>query len=139
VRNPRAFLARRGIELADDVELRIYERKGRVSGEEVAEPLHTKELVEYARALDVPLGLQSWWQGSHQGCPFGTVPFTTTKKVTVCELWGLAAEGREWVQDVPGTAFGHWVYTNVHGVCLASHEVEVEVTECLPRLTLTTP
>ena len=95
--------------------------------------------VVYARALDVPLGLQSWWQGSHQGCPFGTVPFTTTKKVTVCELWGLAAEGREWVQDVPGTAFGHWVYTNVHGVCLASHEVEVEVTECLPRLTLTTP
>jgi hypothetical protein len=134
VRDPRAFLARNGIELADDVELRIYQRKGRDRGEEVAEPMLGKELLLYT----VSSGLDEWWEATHQGCPFGTVPYTTKKKVTVCDLWAMAATGREWVQDVPGTAFGHWVLTGVHSFCLVSHEKEVEVTECLPRLTLTT-
>jgi hypothetical protein len=145
VRNPRALLARHGIELPNDVELRIYQLKGssgdkpRRSGPEVAEPLLDGDLTLYGQIRDVPPGLDAWWRSTHQGCPLGTVPYTTKKKVTVCDMWGVAAGPREWVQDVPDTPFGHWTYPNSQEICLLSHEEEVEVTECLPRLTITLP
>jgi len=143
LRNPRVLLARHGIELPNDVELRIYELKGgsgdrsRHGGPEVAEPLLERDLAQYAEIREVPPGLDAWWRSTHQGCPLGTVPYTTKKKVTVCDLWGVAAGPREWFQDVPGTPFGHWEYPNSQEVCLLSHEELVEVTECLPRFTIT--
>jgi hypothetical protein len=142
LRNPRALLARHGIELPTDVELRLYERSGGSShrprhGEpEVAEPLLDKSIEQYLEVRQIPPALDAWWRNTHQGCPFGTVPYTTKKKVTVCDLWGVAAGPREWTQDVPGTPFGHWEFPNAQSVCLLSHEQEVEVTECLPRLTV---
>lgn len=142
-RNPRALLARHGIELPDDVELRVYERNGvsggrpRPDGPEVAEPLLDRNLAQYSAVRQAPPGLDAWWRSTHQGCPLGTVPYTTKKKVTVCDLWGVAAGPREWVQDVPGTPFGHWEFPNAQSVCLLSHTEEVEVTECLPRFTIT--
>jgi len=143
VRNPRALLARHGIELPNDVEIRVYERKGGSGdgpshgGLEVAEPLLDRDIAQYGELRPIPPGLDAWWRSTHQGCPYGTVPYTTKKKVWVCDLWGVVAGPREWVQDVPGTPYGHWEYPNAQSVCLLSHEEEVEVTECLPRFTLT--
>jgi hypothetical protein len=137
VRDPSAFLARQGIDLADDVELRVYQRKAKKSGKGAAEPMLTKELIDFTKGLAVATGIDERWRATHDGCPFPTIPYTTRKKVTVCDLWALAASGREWVQDVPGTAFGHWVLTGIHSYCLLSHDEWLEVTECLPPWTVT--
>ena len=67
----------------------------------------------------------------------GTYPYKTTKKKTVCLVWGIAATGLEWVSLAEGTSYGYWRYTEVHRVCLASLEVDVEVIECLPLSVLT--
>ena len=134
VRDPRAVLARNGINLSSEVELQLYEHKGgsagtpRHAGHDVADPLLDVNVTLQA----VPAGLDASWRSTHHGCPFPTVPYTTKKKVTVCDVWSVWAGPREWVLDGPGSPFGHWSYPNAQSVCVLSHEEEVDVTECLP-------
>jgi hypothetical protein len=142
---PKEVLARHGIALADDVELRLYERTSAHRGgahpthDDANEPMVETKLVRAEGIAQVPLGLDAWWRATHMGCPFGTWPHKTKKKVTECHLWGVAASGKEWVPDIEGSPYGHWEYTNVHTVCILSSEVEVEVIECLPRFIVSAP
>lgn len=142
LRDPRAFLAKNGIELAANVELRLYELRDLPEGSgkhglpEVAEPMLGDVLDKYVSQLHVSPGLESYWEDTHEGCPFGTYPYKMKKKVMVCDVWGVFAGSREWVQDVANSSLGHWDFPNAQSVCLLSHEMEVEVTECLPRYSL---
>lgn len=131
-RDPRALLKRHGIKLSDDFELRIYQRKGKnVDG---AEPI-LRDLSAHAGTPNVATAFNTWWAEAHGGCPFPTVPYTTKKEIEVCDVWGVYAGPKEWVQDVPGTAFGHWTYPQAASVCLLSHKETVTVTECMYYLT----
>ena len=51
------------------------------------------------------------------------------KKVSECLIYGVWVSGKDWVQDVG--PYGHWQYNTI-SFCILSHDVEVEVTECLP-------
>jgi hypothetical protein len=139
LRDPKAVLARNGIQLGDDADVHLYVQTpvGRSDG--ANRPQGGEREAHFGQVLDlegIPLGLQSWWASTHEGCPFGTYPYKTKKKKTVCDVWGLAVSGKEWVPVAEGSPYGHWEYTNVQSVCMLSHEVEVEVTECLPRFTV---
>ena len=140
LRDPKAFLAKRGVRLADGVELHLYEATARRGGG-VARPQAGTVEAHFGRLgtiEGIPPGLESWWASTHEGCPFGTYPYKTKKKKSVCDVWGLAVSGQEWVPVAEGSPYGHWEYSNVQSVCLLSHDIEVQVTECLPRFTIVT-
>ena len=133
--DPRALLARHGFTIPDAYELRLYEyvkTKSDIARDDVADRLIDVNLM----LQKVPEAFDASWRASHGGCPFPTVPYKTKRKVRVCDVWSIFAGPKEWVQDVPGTPFGHFTYPNAVEVCVRWHEVEVEVTECLPRLVL---
>ncbi|HYS53480.1 MAG TPA: hypothetical protein VER58_06940 [Thermoanaerobaculia bacterium] len=140
MKDPRALLARHGIKLPDDVELRIYQRKGgskkKHDAPNMADAMLTRDFDKIVQLGEISPALDAWWRSTHGGCPFPTWPYTTTKKVFVCDVWGVYAGPIEWVQDVPGTSFGHWTYPNAQTVCLRGHEVLQTVTECLPNITI---
>ncbi len=144
LRDPKAFLAKRGVPLADGVELHLYEAAagaGARRGGGIARPQDGTVEAHFGRLRaieDIPPGLESWWESTHEGCPFWTYPYKTKKKKSVCDVWGLAVSGLEWVPVAEGSPYGHWEYGNVQSVCLLSHDIEVEVTECLPRFTVLT-
>jgi hypothetical protein len=137
VRDPRGLLIHHGIELGADVDLRLYERKHAGDGvKHTAEPVFERNLPQFGDLRQIPPGLDTWWRSTHGGCPYGTVPYTTTTKASHCDIWGVALGPPNWVQDVPGTEFGHWDHPNSQSVCLLSHEEDVEMTECLPSYTI---
>jgi hypothetical protein len=82
---------------------------------------------------------EEWWRATHMGCPFGTTPYKTEKKVTICDMWGLAASGKQWIPESEGSKYRHWEYQDVQSLCLLSHEVTTDVVECLPYVILTEP
>src|SRR5215217_6705778 len=138
IQDPKGFLAKNGIEIDESVELRLYEhvptpRRDTESNEQIFET----QFRRFAMTEELPPGIVEIWPGSHMGCPFPTYPYKTTKKETVCDVWVIAASGREWIPDSEGSPYGHFEYTNFHEVCIVSHEVEVEVIECLSRIILT--
>jgi hypothetical protein len=143
IRDPKALLAKRGVPLADGVELHLYEGSaglGRKRGGGVARPNDGTVEAHFGRLgtiEGIPPGLESWWESTHEGCPLFTYPYKTKKKKSVCDLWGLAVSGHEWVPVAEGSPYGHWEYGNVQSVCLLSHDIDVEVTECLPRFIVT--
>jgi len=140
MRDPRALLEKNGIKLADDVEVRIYQRetgsKKKHDAPDMTDAMLARDFNGPVANRIITQAFDAWWRANHGGCPFPTSPYTTTKRVLVCDVWGIAAGSKEWVQDVPGTAFGHWQYTDVHSVCFLSHWEEKTVTECLPTITL---
>ena len=131
--DPRGLLASHGIELPADQELRLYERSdlpGKAGND--ADPVPVLEIDRPRELAHVTPAMAAAWAARHRGCPFGTVPYKTTRKETVCDIWGVWSGPKEWVQDIPGTAWGHWEYPQARQVCVLSHTVDVEVTECLP-------
>lgn len=92
IQDPRALLSQHGIELPDEGELRIYERatvrtsKSPRDGGGVSEPLFDRALRQYEDLRPLPHGVDQAWRDSHGGCPYGTVPYKTKKKVTRCIL-----------------------------------------------------
>jgi hypothetical protein len=145
VKNPRAVLLRYGVMLPDDIQLRVYQRKpvaGRGpkhDGSGVAEPIVDKNIIQYTEARQASLGLDFWWRSTHQGCPLGTQPHTTRQKHSVCDMWVVFAGPAVWVQDVPGTPFGHFEYPAAQTVCAISHDEWMDVTECLPVFNISIP
>jgi hypothetical protein len=137
--DPRSLLARRGIELADDCELHLFEHAPARSGKPMRKdhqpskpiPANAIGREDVEPPAQLPPGFQTqvneWWGPTHGGCPFPLSPYKTKKEVTVCLVWALWVSGKEWVGD-GGT--GHFEYTNVSQVCVLSQQQEVEVTEC---------
>jgi hypothetical protein len=134
-RDPAAFLSKLDLALPDDVDLQLYDlvipEGGLVAhGEDVARPLGGGAGLPSPRP--VPPGLERWWEATHMGCPFGTYPSKTTRDETVCLRWGVVLSGKEWIPDSPGSASGHFGYTQSYSVCLLSLTRSVEVIVCLP-------
>lgn len=151
--DPRHLLSEHGIVLAAEGEFHIYERvpvrsglwqrwaswwRAVVRNEKspsyrnlVSAPLFDRVQQQYETLQPAPEGWDRLWRDTHGGCPYPTIPYKTKKKVSVCDAYGVWVSGKDWVQDVSGTPFGHWQYNTV-SFCLFAHEEEVEVTECLP-------
>jgi hypothetical protein len=140
VRDPRAYLDQHGIHLAENEEIILYERarpprKGRRGVPDPASPVLSQSTAQATRGQALPVWYEEFWKATHGGCPPGTAPYTTTRFVRICDVWAMHCIGKDWVQDVEGTALGHWECTAMFPVCIVSHYEGVVVTECLPMIT----
>lgn len=131
-RAPKEFLARRGVGLPEGVDISIYEWPGGPKGDPEA-PGHFIDLGVAEREIQqVDPGLDTWWRESHQGCPYRTYPYTAQTISEGCVAWAVTFTGKEWVQDVPGTAQGHWEYQNATPMCIRTAPIVTTETVCLP-------
>jgi hypothetical protein len=128
MRDPKSFLAKHGIVLPESAEVRLYERKKsptskpRPHGGTTNRPTSdrvTRPPVE-SSYVTTP-GFESWWESTHDGCPYPLQPYTTTEKVEVVDLWGCSASGKDWVPDHEGSSMGHWELTGIHWYPMISH------------------
>ncbi len=137
--DPRSFLQNQyDIELPADTLIELYD---------IARD--TGKTMLYAAELEVQIGAQNSSTLTYQpvvhgadtlirylternmGCPLGTMPYKTLRRVEKCIKYALIKGGIQWVPVEEGSPLGHFEYTDIQKVCLQSVTMNEEVIECL--------